>query len=243
VADEKKISLQHDVKDLETVRKHFKIDKCSLIGYSYLGMMVVLYSLDHPQHVERIIQLGPVPMTFSTEYPKELTATDTAWIVDSAEMQKLRDWEKQGYHKEHPKEFCELDWKVMRYRLIGDPAHVERLGPAQCDIPNEWWMNFERHLRIHFGGIQKFSFPKEKLASLNMPVLTIHGTRDRNAPYGAGREWALNLPNAKLLTIEGAGHQSWADDPDKVLSAMDGFLKGAWPKGAEKVTALTRSAH
>jgi pimeloyl-ACP methyl ester carboxylesterase len=41
-----------------------------------------------------------------------------------------------------------------------------------------------------------------------MPVLTIHGTKDRNAPYGSGREWAFNLPNARLLTIKGGAHNA-----------------------------------
>ena len=51
-----------------------------------------------------------------------------------------------------------------------------------------------------------------------MPVLTIHGTWDRNAPYAAGREWALTLPNARLITVEGAAHQVTADAPEIVVS-------------------------
>jgi proline iminopeptidase len=59
VADRRRITIQDDVKDLETIRKHFRVDKPALIGFSYLGMMVMLYASEHPDHVSRIDQLGP----------------------------------------------------------------------------------------------------------------------------------------------------------------------------------------
>ena len=82
--------------------------------------------------------------------------------------------------------------------------------------------------------------PREQVTRLQTPVLTIHGTRDRNAVYGAGREWAYLLPNARLLTIEGAAHQSFAEQPDLVRPAITAFLRGDWPEKAEKVTADPR---
>ena len=72
-----------------------------------------------------------------------------------------------------------------------------------------------------------------------MPVLTIHGTKDRNAPYGGGREWAMLLPNARLITIPGAAHMSWVEAPDVIISSIDIFLSGKWPEKAEKITSLT----
>ncbi len=57
ITDGALISIQDDVKDLEKVRQHFGIKKFDLIGYSYLGMMVILYTMEHPQQVERIVSL------------------------------------------------------------------------------------------------------------------------------------------------------------------------------------------
>jgi pimeloyl-ACP methyl ester carboxylesterase len=111
-----------------------------------------------------------------------------------------------------------------------------------CDMPNEWPANFARHLQYHFGAIQELDVSREDVARVRVPVLTIHGTWDRNAPYAAGREWAMTLPNARLLTVEGAAHQVTADAPDVVIGAIDGFVDGKWPAGAEQVKALERSA-
>ena len=49
------ISIQNDAADLETVRKHFNLDRFVPVGYSYLGMMVALYARDHPNRVERLV--------------------------------------------------------------------------------------------------------------------------------------------------------------------------------------------
>ncbi len=48
VQDGSLLTLEHDVQDLETVRRHFGIERFSTVGYSYLGKMVVLYALRHP---------------------------------------------------------------------------------------------------------------------------------------------------------------------------------------------------
>jgi proline iminopeptidase len=62
-------SIQQDVLDLEELRAHLGLESVDLVGYSYLGLMVVMYAKAHPAHVRRIVQLGPVPVRFGTEYP------------------------------------------------------------------------------------------------------------------------------------------------------------------------------
>jgi hypothetical protein len=48
----------------------------------------------------------------------------------------------------------------------------------------------------------------------------------------------MTFPNARLVTIEGAGHAPWIEAPDRVLPAITGFLDGSWPPDAEHVTSL-----
>jgi pimeloyl-ACP methyl ester carboxylesterase len=71
-------------------------------------------------------------------------------------------------------------------------------------------------------------------------VLTIHGIKDRNAPYGAGREWASKLQNARLLTIENGAHNSWVDAPEVIFPAIREFLDGKWPEAARKIASDSR---
>ncbi|HSP99346.1 MAG TPA: alpha/beta hydrolase [Candidatus Dormibacteraeota bacterium] len=46
----------------------------------------------------------------------------------------------------------------------------------------------------------------ERLRSLRVPTLVIHGTDDPLVPLAAGQETANAIPNAALLAIEGMGH-------------------------------------
>jgi proline iminopeptidase len=240
VEDGQLLTIQKDVEDLEAVRRHFRVERFVPVGYSYLGFMVVLYAMDHPDRVERLVQLGPVPRKFGTEYPASLLHQDSVPVVDSAVAARLDSLERTGWARAHPQEFCR-ESQASRVRLVGDPSRATRLMDP-CDMPNEWPVNLERHFEHHFGAVQRLDVPRESLSRVRVPVLTIHGTWDRNAPYAAGREWALTLPNARLITIERAAHQVTVDAPEIVLPAIDTFVGGRWPERAEKITSLERAS-
>src|SRR5215471_10365367 len=122
VSDASKISLQHDADDLEAIRAHFKVEKPDLIGFSYLGKIVILYATQHPDHVNRIVQLGPVARKLGTKFPAELTAGDDDRVPDPAETRKMMELYKSGFAEKQPKKFCEMEWKTEQQRMVGDPA-------------------------------------------------------------------------------------------------------------------------
>jgi pimeloyl-ACP methyl ester carboxylesterase/ketosteroid isomerase-like protein len=229
------LTIQQDVRDLEAVRKHFKVEKFVPVGYSYLGMMVAMYAMEHPDRVSRIVQLGPVQMRFDTQFPEHLTEPRSS-IGAPADL-VARYQELRGKKDVEQKDLCAVQAAVSAYVLVGNPAHHARVT-SRCDLPNEWPANFARQLETHWGSVKKLELTDADLKKVAMPVLTIHGTRDRNAPYGAGREWALKLPNARLVTVPGAAHAAFVEDPVTVWGSVRQFLRGEWPLGAEKVTKL-----
>ena len=54
------LNVMTDVEDVEALRRHFGAESVSLVGYSYLGLMVALYASKYPDRVERLVQIGPV---------------------------------------------------------------------------------------------------------------------------------------------------------------------------------------
>jgi pimeloyl-ACP methyl ester carboxylesterase/ketosteroid isomerase-like protein len=210
-------TLQWDVKDLEAVRRQFNVDKFVPVGYSYLGRMVVMYAMEHPEHVSRIVQLAPVPMDPNKEYAKELSHGD-----DDTGAPVAKD------------DSCAEQRRIQSYALVGDPKHASRIV-SLCDLQNESPENVRRHLAVNWESGKKVVLTPMDVQKVTMPVLTIHGTYDRNAPYGGGREWAMTLPNARLVTIPHAAHSSWADAPEVVFGAIREFLRGGWPPAAAKL--------
>ena len=237
VPDPSKISLQHDADDLEAVRMYFGIKKPDLIGFSYLGKIVVLYATQHPDHVDRIVQIGPVARKLETKFPRTLTAGDEDKVPDPAEEKKLDELYKNGFAKEHPQEYCEMEWKIEQQRMVGNPASASRI-PSPCEMENEWPIHLFAHFEPLLASDRALEISKESIAKVTAPVLTIHGRKDRNAPYGGGREWAMLLPNARLITIDGAAHMSWVEFPEIVFPSIDVFLNGQWPEQAEIVKSL-----
>jgi pimeloyl-ACP methyl ester carboxylesterase/ketosteroid isomerase-like protein len=220
------LTIEQDVRDLETVRAHFKADKVIPVGYSYLGKVVAMYAAAHPEHVSRVIQLGPGANRFA-----DMPAPEEGTFGAPAEA--LRRLEQLRAASAAPRELCEAFWNVMAYRMVGDPKHAPRFDRSSCELENE--RNFMATFQHLWPTIQAATLSAAELKKITMPVLTIHGTSDRNAPYAGGRAWAAALPDARLVTVPGAAHALWLDDPVAVFGAIRHFIRGEWPLGSEKV--------
>lgn len=215
----KAVTIQDDVRDLETVRAHFKLDRFVPIGFSYLGKMVMMYAAEHPQHVSRIVQLAPLGNT-------RIDVPQTMDFAPPSVMKAYQDAQKPGTD---PKQACLALADLMAYMMAGNPKNAARFDVAgSCAQENEWPVNLMPHFRSLLaspGG----PLTAEELARINVPVLTIHGTKDRQAAYEGGVAWVKSLPDARLITIEGAAHGLWLDDPATMGAAIRAFLRGEWP--------------
>jgi pimeloyl-ACP methyl ester carboxylesterase len=127
VGDSLANSIQQDVADLEALRTHFRLDEFDLVGFSYLGMMVMMYANEHPEHVRRVVQIGPIPRNLATEYPEHLRAGDYYAAMDTTALADLRRLRAEGLPDADPQTYCLRENAVTRVALVGDPAHVSRL--------------------------------------------------------------------------------------------------------------------
>ena len=209
-----------DVDDIETIRKHFGLEQIALIGHSYVGLVVALHAMRHPGRVSRMIQIGPPAPEYGRQYPAELSYKDETLSKVWADLQALQSQRESS----DPVEFCRKWWAIARAMFVADAAHVERIREyGYCELPNE--RNFMKHMMANIGpSLARIKFTSEDYARVTCPVLTIHGTNDRNAPFGAGVDWTRLLPNAKLLTVEGAAHVPWVEAPERVWGEVESFL-------------------
>ena len=231
VEDDKLLTITGDVDDLEAVRRHFGFEKMSLVGYSYLGLMVALYAAQHPERVDRLVQIGPVPRQFGTPYPADQKADQSTLGEEgrkAAEAWRAMSASPEG---KPDAELCLAQARFFAYWLVGNPENAVKV-PDVCQYGNEGVAAQNRHLEAHFGDIQKRTFDKDRFIALPHPVLVIHGTMDRNAPYGSGLEWATTFRHGRLVSVSGGAHQVWLDDP-AVLADIDLFLQGTWPARAQ----------
>jgi pimeloyl-ACP methyl ester carboxylesterase len=225
--------IQQDVDDLDAVRRHFRIEHADLIGHSYIGLMVALYAMKYAAHVGRVVQIGPMQPDAATQYPAPLSYAD-AVLADT--MAKIGQMMKERPFGD-PEEVCRTFWLALRAMYVADPKDAERIDWGRCGLANE--RNFMPYWTTHLlPSIHSLSLTAEEMAKAKAPVLIVHGMKDRNAPYGAGRDWAMRLPDARLVTVQNAAHAPWIEAPELVFGSIRTFLDGAWPEAAEQVKAL-----
>jgi proline iminopeptidase len=235
VADPAKLraGVHNDVEDLEAVRRHLGAETVDLLGHSYVGLMVILYTMRHGARVRRMVQLGPTGPFPGKQYPPPLSFDDGTLQEVFAALEPLQ--KERG--SADPVELCQRFWSVLRRIYVADAADADRIHWGRCDLPNE--LGFMRYWNDKvWPSILDLNLTAEDFAKVEAPVLTIHGAKDRSAPYGGGREWALLLPDARLVTVENAAHAPWIEAPGLVFGAIETFLDGAWPEEAEKVESL-----
>jgi proline iminopeptidase len=223
----------NDVDDIEAVRREFDLDQVELLAHSYAGKTVILYAMNYPDHVSRIVQIGAMKPAEGRQYPEHLNPSD-ATLQEFFYKARQLEQERQSLDAT---EFCRKFWSLLRVIYVADPADADKIHWDPCELPTElnlmtYWVQYL------MPSILSATPTAEDLAKVSMPVLVVHGTKDRSSPYQAGREWAMTLPNARLLTIENAAHVPWIEAPEKVLDPIRTFLNGVWPTAAEQVKSL-----
>jgi pimeloyl-ACP methyl ester carboxylesterase len=225
--------LHQDADDLDVVRRHLGLEQVDVLTHSYAGWIAVLYAARHGRHAGRLVLLGPSEPRAGKVYPAHLTGADDTLRATLARIGELQK-ERETLAAE---EFCRRFWSILRVIYVTDPAQAHRVDWNRCELPNERnaWRYWNEHLLPSLRGLDPAA---EGVAGLRTPVLIVHGTRDRSAPYGGAREWAMLLPHARLLAVPDAGHAPWVESPAAVFAAIGAFLDGAWPEAAERVRAL-----
>jgi pimeloyl-ACP methyl ester carboxylesterase len=74
-----------------------------------------------------------------------------------------------------------------------------------------------------------FDYPLERIVP---PLLVVHGTADRAAPFAAGKALAGKVPGAEILAIEGGEHVSIFTHRSEILPRVTQFLRAHAPAEA-----------
>ncbi len=65
---------------------------------------------------------------------------------------------------------------------------------------------------------------REKVPTLGIPVLLLHGEEDQIIPPSASEWLHKHLPNSRLQIIENTGHALFSENPDETTNTIASFL-------------------
>jgi pimeloyl-ACP methyl ester carboxylesterase/SAM-dependent methyltransferase len=213
------ISIEHEIEDLEKIRKHFNIDKLNLIGWSYLGGVVALYASRYPDHVKSIVQIGPIPLRKGDYW--DSFVQDRMSRRDAVLDNRLAAMRSGRFDKNNPESYCREYWKAAVASAIADISRIDEYTEnIPCDCPNEYPENLS--IGIIISKLDEWDWSAQ-IKNIKAPALIIHGIKD-NIPIESSLEWAKLIPNGKLLLFDSSGHFPMAEEHTRFFKELTGFF-------------------
>jgi len=222
-ADTSRLAVARQIKDLDEVRAHFKLDRVVLVAHSYGPLLAASYALAHPEHVRRMVFFGPVPPRrgdFWQRFRRNLGSR-----LDSAATRRMNAANRRlADPGVDAREACREYWALaMRPRLSEPDRTLPLIKSDLCaSDPRGIRYGLTTTNRVVMASYGDWDL-REELTKLNVPTLVVHG-EDEAIPMDLVEEWVAAIPRAELLRVPRAAHFTYAERPEIVWPAVERFL-------------------
>ena len=213
--DQSSIKMDFMIADLERLRKHLKIEKWSILGHSFGGMLASYYATLYPEHIESLIlsASGGIDLELQSYVSQKLRSRLTPLEADSLDYWngKIAKGDTSFYAKLHRGLALAPAYLFDKKNI---PVIAERLTQSNMRINALIWNDLAN---INFDC-------RDKLQSFSAPVLIIQGKQDIIDEKTAIK--AKNaFMNSKVVFLDKCSHYGWLDVPDTYFSEVNRFLK------------------
>jgi pimeloyl-ACP methyl ester carboxylesterase len=184
----------------------YEIPAAHVVGVSAGGALAQLFALDFADRVLSLVLMSTSPALpgdrglppCTERYARFLATVGVDWSDDISVIEYLVDYSRALAGGQRP-----FDETAVRALARRDVARTRNIAAAQ------------NHDAIPDGNRSR-----EPLSSITAPTLVIHGTADPMFPLEHGEALAEEIPGARLLTLERAGHGVDRADWESIVSAI-----------------------
>lgn len=197
-----------DVKDLAAF---LNLPKFILAGWSYGGMVAQTFAVHYPDQVSHLVLIG-------TKLPgkNELVSED---IFFTHALKPVNDLADEIVIFFDPASHLSRKAAKRSHKRI-----AERIEDKDIPVPEE---TFKRYL----DGVDNYTIDafgvREKIGTLNIPILVISGDHDIVFPVGNWYAMTGKLPNMFLIVLPQTGHGPHHQHPKLVVKYIRSFIKSA----------------
>jgi proline iminopeptidase len=208
------VGWREHVADLEALRNHWRLDRLTLLGYSWGGLLAVLYALEHPDRIARLALVSAAPLTavWREEFERRFAARMAQpWIARSrAELSAL------GLAQRDPEKYRRIAFALSVAGYFHDPSRAREMTPFRVT---------ERTRRAVWDSLGEYDLREPirlKFPNGTAPrSLLLHGIYDP-MPIEAARETAALLSTGVVELA--TGHAPHVEATEEFVRVLDGFL-------------------
>jgi pimeloyl-ACP methyl ester carboxylesterase len=204
--------------DAVAVLDAYGIEKAHIVGASMGGMITQHVALRHP---ERALTITPI---MSTPDPSAIAGAATGGDASSPlpspspefmaklVQAQLIDWADED---------AVITGSVEVWRELSGSAHPFDEDTARdISVKELKRANSYRSAFNHALAVANTPAWRDRLGEINVPTLVIHGTEDPILPFPHGEAIVEGIPGAKMLAMDGCGHEIPRPEWDKVVGAI-----------------------
>jgi proline iminopeptidase len=199
------------VADLEALREHWGFERLTVVGYSWGGLLAVLYALEYPGRVGRLALVSPAPTWRAAR--ERFEAAFARRNVDPAFQEERRKLRESGLRERDPAAFQQRIFELSVAPYFFDPSKARDLTPFRVTgrTQDEVWQSLgDYDLRPRL----------PELA--NIPALVLHGEEDP-IPIDAARA-AAELLGAEFHAVPRCGHVPYVEALETFRTVVGRFL-------------------
>lgn len=204
------------VMDMHAIVREFEIDLPSIVGYSFGGMLALLYAIEAKKHDSMLspsrlalIDTAPVKMEYRKQFEAEFLRRQ-----NGMEIRRMREeLAASGLRERDPAEYRQRAFELAVAPYFADPARARNLTPFRVTgrIQTSVWESLGPDYNL-----------LDDLRRLKIPAIWLHG-RDDPIPEASSREGAEAM-NAELSLLDDCGHVPYVEQPGQLFAALDKFL-------------------
>lgn len=184
--------------------RYFQLDKVYLVGHSMGGQIAMYTAKMIPEKINKLILLC------SSGYLEKANRP----LIYCSYIPFFHWFVKFYIHRKDVKQYLH---NVFYDQSLISKAHVDEFGKPLQEVG--FYKALIRLLRHREGDLQS-----NELKEIEAPALLIWGTEDKVVPVQVGEKLVKDLPNAKLITYEKAGHLITEERPNEVFSQIISYI-------------------
>ena len=202
------------VADLEALRGAWGLGRVDLLGYSWGGLLAVLYALEHPTWIGRLALVAAAPLTaaWRDEFERRLAARMSQPWVTRARAELTAS----GVSRSDPEKYRRLAFALSVAGYFRDPSQAREMTPFRVTARTQravWDSLGQYDLRDRI----RQTFPDGTAPR----SLVLHGIYDP-MPIDSARETAALL-GASVFELP-TGHAPHVEATEQFVEALDPFL-------------------